>query len=161
MGRTLVQKKGPNWGHVTFVPWKCPVCPADILSNLPCQPIPPKFRGMVSPPKCWGGVSEAPCFTVFSGGRPLNLGGEIVTPKFRGYGLTGYVEVHKFRPGHPGCPGLAPKPSPGRFQGIPTTKFLYAFFVSGFSSLSTGKNCSLHPESQDCLYNPEGLRRTN
>ena len=26
-----------------------------------------------------GGVSEAPCFIVFSGGRPLNLGGEIVT----------------------------------------------------------------------------------
>ena len=26
-----------------------------------------------------GGVSEAPCFTVFSGGRPLNLGGEIAS----------------------------------------------------------------------------------
>ena len=36
-------------------------------------------------------MSETPCFTVFSGGRPPNLGGEIVTPKFRGYGLTGHV----------------------------------------------------------------------
>ena len=27
-----------------------------------------------------GGVSEAPCFVVFSGGCPLNLGGETVTP---------------------------------------------------------------------------------
>ena len=24
----------PSHGRVLFVPWKCPVCPADILSNL-------------------------------------------------------------------------------------------------------------------------------
>ena len=29
-------------------------------------------------------MSETPCFTVFSSGRPLNLGGEIVTPKCGG-----------------------------------------------------------------------------
>ena len=37
-------------------------------------------------------MSENPCFTEFSGGRPLNLGGETATPpKFWGYGLTGYL----------------------------------------------------------------------
>ena len=29
-------------------------------------------------------MSETPCFTVFSEGRPLNFGGEIVTPEIQG-----------------------------------------------------------------------------
>ena len=31
-------------------------------------------------------------------------------------------------------PDVAPKPSPGHFRGIPTTKYLYVFFVYQFSS---------------------------
>ena len=40
-------------------------------------------------------MSEAPCFNVFSGGRPLNLGVKLSPPKFRGYGLTGQVQIGK------------------------------------------------------------------
>ena len=67
-------------GHVPFVPWKCPVCPADILSNL-----------------C--GITQK------SGGGVLDVS------------------------------GLAPEPSPGHFQTIPTTKFLHVFFVYPFFPL--------------------------
>ena len=59
--------------HPTFVPWKCPVCPADILSNL--------------------------CGTTHKSSRDV-----------------------------PDVLGLAPRPSPGHFRGIPAAKFLY---VSG------------------------------
>ena len=64
----------PSRGCVPFVLWKCPVCPANILSN--------------------------PC------------------------GIT-----HKLGWDVPDVPGFAPKPSRGHFQGTPTTKFLYVFFV--------------------------------
>ena len=64
----------PSHGRVPFVPWKCPVCPADMLSNL---------RGIAYK----------------SGGDVLDV------------------------------PGLAPKPLPGHFRDIPTTKFLCVFFV--------------------------------
>ena len=45
--------------------------------------------GAISPPKFWGWSVRSHLFYSVSGGRPLNLGGEIVTPKFRGSGMTG------------------------------------------------------------------------
>ena len=53
----------------------------DPLLSLSCKPIPPNILGVpFHSPNFGGGVSETPCFAVFSGGRPLNFGGEIVTP---------------------------------------------------------------------------------
>ena len=55
----------------------------------PCEPIPPKFYGwQIHPLNLGGGVSGIPCFTALFGGPPLNLGGEMPPPEFRGYGLT-------------------------------------------------------------------------
>ena len=48
--------------------------------RLLVSPYPLNLGGAISPLNFGGGVSETPCFTVFSGGRPLNLAGEIVTP---------------------------------------------------------------------------------
>ena len=59
------------------------------FSAYPVNPHPLNFGGAIHPLNLGSGVSEALCFTVSSGGRPLNLGGEIVTPEFRGYGFTG------------------------------------------------------------------------
>ena len=46
----------------------------------PVSPYPQNLGGEISPLNFGGGVSGTPCFAVFSEGRPLNLGGEIVTP---------------------------------------------------------------------------------
>ena len=36
-------------------------------------------------------MSETPCFTMFSGGRPLNLRVKLSPPKFRGMGSQGKI----------------------------------------------------------------------
>ena len=48
--------------------------------TFPVSPYPLNLGGAISPLNSGGGVSETPCFTVFSGVHPLNLGGEIATP---------------------------------------------------------------------------------
>ena len=82
--RTSIQNRHPN--RILSMP----------KATFPVSPYPPNLGDAISPPKFWGGVSETPCFTMFSEGRPLNWGGEIATPKFRGYGLIG-LESHKSR----------------------------------------------------------------
>ena len=59
--------------------------------SLPCKPIPPKFSGAADSPLKFRGwsVRNPLLYSVFLRFRPLNLGGEMSPPKFRGYGLTG------------------------------------------------------------------------
>ena len=49
-------------------------------------------------------------------------------------------DFHINRAKCPGCPWDVPNLSLGRFQGIPTTKFLYVIFLYQFLSLSRGKD---------------------
>ena len=50
---------------------------AEFISlQYPVSPYPINLGGAISPPKFRGGASEAPCFIVFFGGGP--------PPKFRG-----------------------------------------------------------------------------
>ena len=48
--------------------------------TIPVSPYPLNLRGAISPPSFWGWSVRNPFFTVFSGGRPLNTVGAIVTP---------------------------------------------------------------------------------
>ena len=149
MGDTLVQKKGPNWGHdpqnefpglprigpflelqhssnflefsgisleraLGIPEWHFrgnPVSPYPL--NLGGEDSPPKFRGRPSknslkqgaldppPPKFrgWGGGPTGKMKLIclpavnhsLSALHPLNLRGESSPPKFKGYGLTGFV----------------------------------------------------------------------
>ena len=71
--------------------WRCATqgLPEKMPGELPCKPIPPKFRGEKTRPlSLGGGVSKA-----FFEGRHRNLRGESSPPKCRGVGLQG-----NFRP---------------------------------------------------------------
>ena len=51
-----------------------------------------------------------------------------------------YVELHRNQVGTSWMSrGLAPRPSPGYFRGIPATKFLYVFF--NFRIFAINQNC--------------------
>ena len=60
----------------------------------------PQIWGVeIHAPNFWGESLKNTCFTVFSGAPSLNLGGEIFTPRFGGYGFSGSVGGNLLNPG--------------------------------------------------------------
>ena len=57
--------------------------------TFPEDPYPPSLGGEIHPPNLGGEPSKIPCFTVFFQACHPNSGGEIITPKFGGYGSSG------------------------------------------------------------------------
>ena len=73
-------------GWRTYGGWREEILPMPEMEasfQHSCKPIPLKLWGwQIHPLNCGGGVSEIPCFTVFSGGAPPKFRGCNATPKF-------------------------------------------------------------------------------
>ena len=88
-GKSRVPQEVANRGLLVIVPvvLREAFC---LITLLPCQPTPTKFRGwQIHPLNLGGGVSEAPCFTVcvFLRATSIILGGERSPLKLKGMGL--------------------------------------------------------------------------
>ena len=68
--------------------WDADLSPCALVSSYPLN-----LGGDISRLDSGGGVSETPCFTAFCEGPPLNLGGEMSPPKFKGNGFSRNLEL--------------------------------------------------------------------
>ena len=76
----------------------------------------PQIWGVeIHPPNLGGESSKSTCFTVFSGARSLNLGGEIFTPRIWGVWVLRGVRLPRASGKFPGFPGSSPN-FPGSFS---------------------------------------------